>query len=99
MAPSIRAKGRAPWRRAAARNIIKVEKDVPATMRDGTKLYADIYRPDAAGRFPVILLRLPYGKHVAADFRRPRIFPGARLCGGHPGCARALHLGRASTTR
>ncbi len=54
---------------------IKVEKDVPATMRDGTRLYADIYRPDAAGRFPVILLRLPYGKHMAADFGDHEYFP------------------------
>lgn len=54
---------------------IKVEKDVPATMRDGTRLYADVYRPDAAGRFPVILLRLPYGKHMAADFGDHEFFP------------------------
>jgi len=45
-----------------------VEKDVPARMRDGTTLYADIYRPDAEGRFPVLLLRLPYGKQFISDF-------------------------------
>ena len=37
-------------------------------MRDGVTLHADVYRPDAEGRFPVILLRLPYGKHMAGDF-------------------------------
>src|SRR2546428_5388940 len=42
---------------------IKVEKNVPAKMRDGVTLYADVYRPDADGRFPVLLLRRPYGKH------------------------------------
>lgn len=31
-------------------------------MRDGTKLAANIFRPKAAGRFPVILMRTPYGK-------------------------------------
>ena len=31
---------------------IKVEKDVPITMPDGVRLFADIYRPDAEGRFP-----------------------------------------------
>jgi hypothetical protein len=31
-------------------------------MRDGTVLYADVYRPAAAGRYPVILLRTPYNK-------------------------------------
>src|SRR4029077_17470278 len=41
--------------------IIK-EENVPARMRDGTTLYADVYRPDAVGRFPVILMRTPYSK-------------------------------------
>ncbi len=31
-------------------------------MRDGIKLYANIYKPDVDGKFPVILIRLPYGK-------------------------------------
>jgi putative CocE/NonD family hydrolase len=31
-------------------------------MRDGTTLYADVYRPAAEGRYPAILTRLPYGK-------------------------------------
>jgi len=54
---------------------IKVEKNVPAKMRDGVTLYADVYRPDAAGRFPVILLRLPYGKEMAGDFGDHEFFP------------------------
>lgn len=54
---------------------IAVEKNVPAKMRDGATLYADVYRPDAPGRFPVILLRLPYGKHMAADFGDHEFFP------------------------
>lgn len=41
---------------------ISVEKDVAIPMRDGVRLYADVYRPRATGRFPVILIRLPYGK-------------------------------------
>lgn len=39
-----------------------VEKDVPIPMRDGVRLYADIYKPPVEGIFPVILIRLPYGK-------------------------------------
>ncbi len=54
---------------------IRTEKNVCATMRDGTKLYADVYRPDAEGRFPVILLRLPYGKHMAELFGDHEYFP------------------------
>ena len=30
-------------------------------MRDGVNLYADIYKPPVEGRYPVILIRLPYG--------------------------------------
>ena len=41
---------------------LTVQRDVPARMRDGTVLYADVYRPAAAGRYPVILLRTPYNK-------------------------------------
>jgi putative CocE/NonD family hydrolase len=38
--------------------------DVPATMRDGVVLRANIYRPACEGHFPVLLLRIPYGKHL-----------------------------------
>ena len=31
-------------------------------MRDGVKLQADVFRPDAPGKFPVILIRTPYDK-------------------------------------
>jgi putative CocE/NonD family hydrolase len=39
-----------------------VEKDVPIQMRDGVRLFADVYRPPIEGKFPVVLIRLPYGK-------------------------------------
>ncbi len=38
------------------------EKDVPIPMRDGTKLMANIARPEEEGQYPVILMRTPYGK-------------------------------------
>jgi len=41
---------------------VVLETDVPATMRDGVVLRADILRPDAPGLFPAIVLRTPYGK-------------------------------------
>lgn len=34
--------------------------------RDGVRLDADIYRPDADGRFPVLLMRQPYGRAIAS---------------------------------
>jgi putative CocE/NonD family hydrolase len=43
---------------------VLVEKDVPMTTRDGVTLRADVYRPDAPGRFPVLLSRLPYNKDL-----------------------------------
>ncbi|MBM3940470.1 MAG: hypothetical protein FJ318_06210, partial [SAR202 cluster bacterium] len=39
---------------------VLVENDVPTPMRDGTVLTADIYRPAAPGRYPVVLQRTPY---------------------------------------
>ena len=41
---------------------VRVEKNVAVPMRDGIKLYANIYRPDDDRKFPVILIRMPYGK-------------------------------------
>ena len=39
-----------------------MERDVAATMRDGAVLRADVFRPDATGRFPTLLSRTPYDK-------------------------------------
>ena len=41
---------------------ITVDFDVPARMRDGTILRANVYRPAGEGQWPVLLTRLPYGK-------------------------------------
>ena len=41
---------------------IIVENDVPIPMRDGVILRANVFRPDAPGRYPGLLLRTPYGK-------------------------------------
>jgi hypothetical protein len=46
-----------------ASNIV-VQHDVPMKTRDGLTLYADIYRPNSAGKWPVILMRTPYDKSV-----------------------------------
>ena len=39
-----------------------VERDIMVLARDGVTLATDIYRPDGAGPFPVILERTPYDK-------------------------------------
>src|SRR5688572_8961984 len=46
---------------------VSLERNVPARMRDGVTLYADVYRPTGEGPFPVILMRLPYDKTSAEN--------------------------------
>ncbi|HEX8233491.1 MAG TPA: CocE/NonD family hydrolase [Caulobacteraceae bacterium] len=48
---------------------VRIDRGVRVPMRDGARLVADIYRPDVAGRFPVVLIRTPYN-------RGPDIPPG-----------------------
>ena len=50
----------------AARNV-RVEFDVPARMRDGVVLRANVYRPEGEGPWPTLLTRLPYGKDDPAQ--------------------------------
>ncbi len=45
---------------------IVIEKGVPIRMRDGVVLQADIFRPAAAGKYPVLLQRTPYNKNTIA---------------------------------
>ncbi len=41
-----------------------VEKNVAVALRDGVTLRADVYRPQAPGRYPVLLQRTPYNKEL-----------------------------------
>jgi putative CocE/NonD family hydrolase len=52
--------GRAP-------DAVVVEKNVEARMRDGVVLRADVYRPAAPGRHPVLMQRTPYSKNPGAS--------------------------------
>ncbi len=53
-----------PFPVSAGRGPCAVDKetDVPSTMRDGTVLRADVYRPRSSDPVPVILMRTQYGK-------------------------------------
>ena len=44
---------------------MRIDWDVPITMDDGLVLRADVFRPIAAGRYPVILSHGPYAKGLA----------------------------------
>lgn len=46
---------------------VQVEHDAWATMRDGCRLAADIYRPTDAPPSPVLLLRTPYDRRVSTQ--------------------------------
>jgi len=61
--------------RAAENYQVTVERNVTAKMRDGVTLRADIYRPKADGKYPVLLVRTPYDKQGVSGF-------------GHRGAAR-----------
>ena len=49
---------------ASTSDKVIVEHNIMVPMRDGIRLATDIYRPDKPGQFPVLLLRLPYGKEL-----------------------------------
>jgi putative CocE/NonD family hydrolase len=54
--------------RSAENYQVIVERNVAAKMRDGVTLRADVYRPRADGKFPVLLVRTPYDKTNEMDF-------------------------------
>jgi putative CocE/NonD family hydrolase len=46
---------------------ISVQQDLRLTLPDGVGLSADVYTPDVPGRYPTLLMRLPYGSAVASS--------------------------------
>jgi predicted acyl esterase len=49
---------------------LTIERNVAIPLRDGVRIYADIYRPDGArgkADLPVLLSWSPYGKHAQSD--------------------------------
>lgn len=45
---------------------VRDPETVHTTMADGVRLVADVYRPAGPGRFPVLLMRQPYGRKIAS---------------------------------
>jgi putative CocE/NonD family hydrolase len=58
----------APAALPAENHEVTVERNVAAKMRDGVTLRADIYRPKAEGKYPVLLVRTPYDKTGTMGF-------------------------------
>jgi uncharacterized protein len=48
---------------------IMMEQNVPVTMSDGIRLFANVFRPVADGRFPAILSVTPYNKDKMPDHK------------------------------
>jgi putative CocE/NonD family hydrolase len=48
---------------------VRREFNVMVPMRDGVRLSTDVYRPEAPGRFPVILERTPYDNSMHSSLR------------------------------
>lgn len=46
---------------------IIIEKNIVVTMKDGTLLMADVFRPNSKEPVPVLVYRTPYGKHNSAN--------------------------------
>lgn len=46
---------------------ILMEKDVPVTLRDGTVIYTDVFRPVEEGQYPALLAWSPYGKELGGQ--------------------------------
>ena len=69
------ARGAKPpqYRRAIEDGMI-VERDIPVTMRDGVKIYIDLFRPADEKPAAPLIAWSPYGKHSPND---PRRFPGS----------------------
>src|SRR5215475_1991119 len=68
--------------RSEVRDGMHIDWDVPITMDDGLVLRADIFRPIADGRYPVILRYGPYAKNLAFQDGYPSAWE--RMATKHP---------------
>jgi hypothetical protein len=66
------------WATSPRKYGMVADRDVKITMPDGTILDGDVYRPDAPGKFPVILGISPYNKDLQSAPMRPVGFTPVR---------------------
>src|SRR5258708_15886676 len=67
------------------RDGMRIDWDVPIPMDDGLVLRADVYRPTAPGRHPVLLSYGPYAKGLAFQDGYPSAWQ--RMVAEHPDVA------------
>ena len=66
------------YERPAEHARIVCDKDIAVPMRDGVNVVVDVYRPDAPGRFPVLLAFGVHSKELQGN-EYPHNFPAATL--------------------
>ncbi|MBV8835702.1 MAG: peptidase S15, partial [Alphaproteobacteria bacterium] len=71
--------------RSEVRDGMHIDWDVPITMDDGLQVRADVYRPIADGRYPVLLSYGPYAKGLAFQDGYPSAWE--RMVEKHPDVA------------
>lgn len=61
---------------------ISVEYGLRQALPDGTRLNADVYAPATPGKYPTLLMRLPYGAEIASAvvFRHPAWYAARGFC-------------------
>jgi len=64
---------------------LRIDWDVPIKVDDGLVLRADVYRPDAEARYPVILTYGPYAKGLSFQEGYPSAWQ--RMVAEHPDVA------------
>ncbi|MDO8533297.1 MAG: CocE/NonD family hydrolase, partial [Xanthobacteraceae bacterium] len=68
--------------KSEVRDGMQIDWDVPIKMDDGLTLRADVYRPIAKGKYPVLLSYGPYGKWL--HFEDLYTDQWLRMCAEHP---------------
>ena len=71
--------GSPPVYRRTVENGMVIERDVAVAMRDGIKIYIDVFRPADEKRVPPLIAWGPYGKHGHTNYHE--VFPN---CGVKP---------------
>jgi uncharacterized protein len=71
--------------RSETRDGMRIDWDVPITMDDGLVLRADVFRPIAEGKYPIILIYGPYAKGLAFQDGYPSAWQ--RMVEKHPNVA------------
>ena len=71
---SLLAQTPAPGNYSVEQSGVTAVRGAKMPMRDGVLLSADIYRPDAEGKFPAILIQTPYGNNGPGSNKKPEWF-------------------------